>query len=254
MRRMLLMSAAVLALAACDKNDDPDPKVTMQTVTFEEAELDANGLLTGKALATETDGGFNEYDGMFYTSGFASFSCYYSDQWGSDYCAGFTVSDNTDMVTAGYGNQYSVYAKGGVDASKKFAVAYYDSYNAENGNEGAVPTVTFPRKVNPVGVWVNNSTYAYLWWLQGDSGSGSGPEKVDAVLTIEGYADGSLARSVSVKLVDAEKGLVLDEWTYQDLSSLGWVDKLVFRYSCENVMAPAYFCIDNLVYVDSLTY
>ena len=27
-----------------------------------------------------------------------------------------------------------------------------------------------------------------------------------------------------------------------------------FDYSCENVMAPAYFCIDNLVYVDSLTY
>ena len=251
---MLLMSAAVLALAACDKNDDPDPKVTMQTVTFEEAELDANGRLTGKGLATETESGANEYNGIFYTSGLTSFSCYYTDGWGIDYCAGFTVSDNTDMVTAGYGNQYSVYAKGGVDASKKFAVAYYDSYNAENGNEGAVPTVTFPRKVNPVGVWVNNSTYAYLWWLQGDSGSGSGPEKVDAVLTIEGYADGSLARSVSVKLVDAEKGLVLDEWTYQDLSSLGWVDKLVFRYSCENVMAPAYFCIDNLVYVDSLTY
>ena len=254
MRRMLLMSAAVLALAACDKNDDPDPKVTMQTVTFEEAELDANGRLTGKGLATETESGANEYNGIFYTSGLTSFSCYYTDGWGIDYCAGFTVSDNTDMVTPGNGNQYSVYAKGGVDGSKKFAVAYYDSWNAENGNDGALPTVTFSQKVNPVGVWVNNNTYAYLWWLQGDSGSGSGPEKVDAVLTIEGYADGSLARSVSVKLVDAEKGLVLDEWTYQDLSSLGWVDKLVFRYSCENVMAPAYFCIDNLVYVDSLTY
>ena len=212
----------------------------MQTVTFEEAELDANGLLTGKALATETDGGFNEYDGMFYTSGLASFSCYYSDQWGSDYCAGFTVSDNTDMVTAGYGNQYSVYAKGGVDASKKFAVAYYDSYNAENGNEGAVPTVTFPRKVNPVGVWVNNSTYAYLWWLQGDSGSGSGPEKVDAVLTIEGYADGSLARSVSVKLVDAEILFALEDgFRCLDFFRLG--DEVVIsqkasynHYQCDN--------------------
>lgn len=254
MRRMLLMAAAVTALVACDKNDDPDPKITMQTVTFEEAELDANGLLTGKALATETESGANEYNGIFYTSGLTSFSCYYTDGWGIDYCAGFTISDNTDMVTPGNGNQYSVYAKGGVDGSKKFAVAYYDSWNAENGNDGALPTVIFSQKVNPVGVWVNNSTYAYLWWLQGDSTTGGAPKKVDALLTIEGYADGLLVRSVSVKLVDAEKGLVLDDWTYQDLSSLGWVDKLAFRYSCDNVMAPCYFCIDNLVYVDTLTF
>lgn len=97
---------------------------------------------------TGDTGTYKEYSGTFYTSGTASFQCYYSDQWGSPYTAGFTVSNNTNMETPGFGNQYSVYAKGGAKDSKKFAVGYYDSYNASQGKAGAVPAVTFSKKVN----------------------------------------------------------------------------------------------------------
>ena len=195
MKRTLLMAAAVLALAACSDDDGPDgPQLVTETVTFEDATLNTSGILTGEKLAEEVTGDtgtYKEYSGTFYTSGTASFQCYYSDQWGSPYTAGFTVSNNTNMETPGFGNQYSVYAKGGAKDSKKFAVGYYDSYNASQGKAGAVPTVTFSKKVNPLNIWISNSTYAFRWWTLGEgdmAGTIAPPEKVDAILSMRGYA------------------------------------------------------------------
>lgn len=107
MKRTLLMAAAVLALAACSDDDGPDgPQLVTETVTFEDATLNTSGILTGEKLAEEVTGDtgtYKEYSGTFYTSGTASFQCYYSDQWGSSYTAGFTVSNNTNMETPGFG-------------------------------------------------------------------------------------------------------------------------------------------------------
>lgn len=89
MKRMLLMAAAVLALAACSDDDGPDdPQLVTETVTFEDATLNTSGILTSEKLAEEVTGNtgtYKEYSGTFYTSGTASFQCYYSDQWGSAY-------------------------------------------------------------------------------------------------------------------------------------------------------------------------
>jgi len=255
--RMLLLAAAVAGFAACSDDDGPDdPQVVTETATFEDAALDTAGILTGANLAAQSGAGnFKEYDGILYTAGAASFLCYYSDQWGS-YSAGFTVSNNTNMQTAGPANQYSVYAKSGANGSKKFAVGYYDAWNASQGKAGAVPTVTFSKKVNPLSVWVNNNTYAYRWWVFGEGGYGTTgiPAKADAVLSMKGYADGALKKEVTFKLVDAEKGLVVDSWKNVDLTPLGWVDRIEFHYACENANAPAYFCIDDLAVATELNY
>ena len=216
MKRTLLMAAAVLALAACSDDDGPDgPQLVTETVTFEDATLNTSGILTGEKLAEEVTG------------------------------------------DTGLGNQYSVYAKGGAKDSKKFAVGYYDSYNASQGKAGAVPTVTFSKKVNPLNIWISNSTYAFRWWTLGEGDMGgtiAPPEKVDAILSMRGYADGTLKKEVAFKLVDEEKGLVVDEWTNVDLTPLGWVDKIEFHFVCENVNAPAYFCIDDLTVATELNY
>ncbi len=68
------------------------------------------------------------------------------------------------------------------------------------------------------------------------------------------YADGTLKKEVAFKLVDEEKGLVVDEWTNVDLTPLGWVDKIEFHFVCENVNAPAYFCIDDLTVATEFNY
>ena len=51
-------------------------------------------------------------------------------------------------------------------------------------------------------------------------------------LPMRGYADGTLKKEVAFKLVDEEKGLVVDEWTNVDLTPLGWVDKIEFHFVC----------------------
>lgn len=38
------------------------------------------------------------------------------------------------------------------------------------------------------------------------------------------------------------------------LTPLGWVDKIEFHFVCENVNAPAYFCIDDLTVATELNY
>ena len=260
MKRMLLMAAAVLTLAACSDDDGPDgPQMVTETVTFEDAALNTSGILTGKSLASDVDGTtgtYKMYDGVFYTAGESSFLCYYSNQWGSDYSAGFTVSNNTNKQTPGHANQYSVYAKGGAKDSKKFDVGYYDAFTAAAGQAGAIPTVTFSKKVNPLNIWINNNTYAFLWWTTGQGGYGTTgiPKKVDAVPSMKGYADGALKNEVTFKLVNGQTELVVDAWTNVDLTPLGWVDKIEFHFSCENENAPAYFCIDDLTVVTALNY
>lgn len=254
--RVLLSAAAVLAFAGCSDDDPEGPQIVTCTVTFEDASLDAGGILTGKGQAVDVtaDGGsYKAFNGTVYTSCGADFGCYYSNEWGSDYCAGFTVSNNTDMQTAGFTNQYSVYAAGGANGSSKFALAYYDSWSASAGNDGAIPTVTFGEKVNPTSVWVNNNTYAYLWWTTGKPDSSAAPAMTDATLTAKGYADGSLVREVTFKLVDAAAKTVVGQWTSFDLTALGWVDKIEFHYACDDYMAPAYFCLDDLSFVTEVT-
>lgn len=207
----------MLALAACSDDDRPRrPSAGDRNGDFRRCDAEYQRNPDGRKACGRGDRRYRNLQGVlgtFYTSGTASFQCYYSDQWGSSYTAGFTVSNNTNMETPGFGNQYSVYAKGGAKDSKKFAVGYYDSYNASQGKAGAVPTVTFSKKVNPLNIWISNSTYAFRWWTLGEgdmAGTIAPPEKVDAILSMRGYADGTLKKEVAFKLVDEEKGLVVD--------------------------------------------
>ncbi len=123
---------------------------------------------------------------MFYTSGTASFQCYYYSDQGFSLHAGFTVSNNTNMETPGFGNQYSVYAKGGaVSDSKKFAVGYYGFVQCFAGKGGRAPgTVTFLEEGQPAEHLISNSTYAFRWWTLGEGArrrERSHLEKVDAI-------------------------------------------------------------------------
>jgi hypothetical protein len=242
--RATLVATAALTFVGCSDDDNNDELDVTLTCTFEQASLDAStNILIGRDLATN-----GIYNGTLYTEGVASVDCYYTNGWGSDYAAGFTISGNFDRETAGYTNQYSVYATSGYNGSSRFALAYYDSYSASTGNAGAIPTVNFAQTVTPQNVWVNNNTYAYLWWTTGAPDYAEAPAVEDVTLTAKGYLAGELVGETSMLLVDATSKTYVGEWTKFDLSSLGSVDKIEFHYSCSNYLAPAYFCIDNLSY------
>lgn len=189
-----------------------------------------------------------------FTSGAATFAHYYSNAYGS--WSGWTYSNETDTVTTGYENQFSVYNTGGASQSSNFALAYVSSYEPE-------PTqITFAAPVQVGSVALTNSTYAALSMAQGDAfakkfGGATGNDADYLYVSIIGKAfDGSTTGHVDVYLADFRFGdnsqdYILSQWLTVDLSSLGAVSALQFEMYSSDVGAhgintPTYFALDNL--------
>ncbi|MCA9152505.1 MAG: DUF4465 domain-containing protein, partial [Planctomycetales bacterium] len=88
--------------------------------------------------------------------------------WMFDCCpGGWTVSNRRDQLTPGYTNSYSAFAAqtaGGGYQSDNFAVA-------DNFSRGDA-TITFDAPTPVLGMYVTNTTYAYLAIVNGDDGGG----------------------------------------------------------------------------------
>ena len=78
MKKLLLIAFAALAFAACSDDDKTPTPPHVETITFSDAELGADGYLWGKKLATDEDGSL-VFEGVIYKEGKASFLSYFSD-------------------------------------------------------------------------------------------------------------------------------------------------------------------------------
>ncbi|HJW29560.1 MAG TPA: DUF4465 domain-containing protein, partial [Saprospiraceae bacterium] len=113
-----------------------------------------------------------------------------------------------------------------------------------------------------IGMYVNNSTYAYYSMRDGDAfakkfGGETGKDPDFFLLTIKKYSGGVLADdSINVYLADyrspdPNKDYIISTWRYVDLSNLGEVDSLYLRLTSSDVgvfgmNTPAYFCVDQV--------
>jgi hypothetical protein len=213
--------------------------------------VDLENLSTGSSLFWNGSDG----TGKFQSSG-VTFDNNFNSGYGS--WDGFVYSQKMDITTAGYGNQYSVYD--GANGSNKFAI-YYPPFGTDafcsfsNGLEYTINSVR-----------VCNSTYAALTMKNGDPnyfakkfGGTSGNDKDWFKITAIGFnAAGDSVKSVDFYLADYRsddnsKDYIINKWTTFDLSSLGKINKLTFRFtSTDNgdwgMNTPAYVSIDNLKY------
>lgn len=229
-------------------NNIPAEKQTL-TIDFEGADLGADGYVWGKSKATEQDDTdysgnpikSNIFYGAIYTEKDAEVYTYYSD-YGHTYdsWSAFVISNHTDMQTAGFANDKSVYAESGADGSAQFAVGYYNAWAADGQG---IPVIEFAEAVEMESVAIANSTYVYLYFTN-DVESAEKPE-FKAVVT--GYDNGVKTGDAELTLV---AGTTLEEgWKTVDLTPLGKVTRVEFSVVCEDVMAPTYLCVDNLTYV-----
>ena len=62
MKKLLLIAFAALAFAACSDDDKTPTPPHVETITFSDAELGADGYLWGKTLASDEDGSL-EFEG-----------------------------------------------------------------------------------------------------------------------------------------------------------------------------------------------
>jgi len=210
---------------------------------FENFELAPNSFLDG----SDNSGGFN--------SGNIFLPNDYNAEWGS--WTGWAISNATDTLTPGFSNQYSSISGGGANNSSNYAVTFVSGESRLNVVEGDQPFEALYE-----GLYINNSTYAYLSMLEGDDfakkfGGATGDDPDFFLLTIKRYKAGELrADSVNFFLADYRfednsQDYIIKDWTFVDLSSLGGVDSLSFTLSSSDngqfgMNTPAYFCVDDI--------
>lgn len=220
-----------------------------QTISdFESFTIDDPGYLNGSDLS----GGFTEGN-IFLPNNFDEVY----ESW-----LGWAITNHTDTTTPGFGNQYSAITGGGNDGSQNYATSFSFGPNAIRfENEAAGQRAG--------GIYITNSTYAYLSMRDGDSfakkfGGASGDDPDFFLLTIKGVVNGEeTIDSIDFYLADYRfqdntQDYLVDEWTYIDLYGLGEVDGLSFTLSSSDngqfgMNTPAFFCIDELKTTDGST-
>lgn len=271
----LFLAAAALSLAACSDdeggnggngggNNGGGKPFDGEVISFEASEhlMDVNtgddiqlgdvtmslygigeytyrNVFCAKPYAVGTD-----YDGPLFGTADQSiwFSAYYASAW--DAWGGISVAQSPDRTEAEYTlkQQFSVWAEGGANGTKRYAVFYdsnspsddYPEYQSESG----WPLIDFtegPRTVDHL--YIANSTAVYCYFKGADTDLFQ--------VQITGYRDEAETGSVTETLVAGRTKL--DGWRKVSLRSLGAVDRLKFKVVGIDVTSdPTFFCIDEI--------
>jgi hypothetical protein len=199
------------------------------------------------------------YNGADGAGGFMSRGAFFDNSYNTQFgtWSGWSYSNQTDVTTPGFMNQYSAYnlPNGGGDGTQNYGVAY----NAQLGDA----YVRLPDGTAPVSMRVTNTTYAALSMRDGDMfakkfGGPNGTDPDFFVLTVHGLdANGNVTGSVGFYLADyrfqdPNLNYIVSSWTTIDLTSLGNATSLAFELASSDVGAfgmntPAYFALDTLV-------
>ncbi len=188
-----------------------------------------------------------------------TFTNYYDTAWMS--WNGFAISNVTDTVTAGWGNQYAAYTGSGYAGSENFAVHYPQGTIGVSGGG----TIT--------GFWITNTSYAAIAMRDGDAFSkqfgsplnasgvpdGTNGEDYFRVWIIGEDLTGTNKDSVEFYLADYRfannaQDYIVDTWEHIDLSTFTFDVSIVsFRFESSDVgqwgiNTPTYFALDNIEY------
>ncbi len=274
----------LFCVTSCDDDDNlPDPDDTEQGEgdgdeneedenEEDENEGDGNGdkdvlVISFENMLTEDESEFIATDGVlvdennpysYYITtftdpqGILTFDHYYQD-WG--FGGGFTYVNQADTQTPGYNNLSAITAKG--TEGKVYLTANTSSYTP------AVLTNNHTDKYEFKGVWVTNTTYAYLAIKEGKDGSDPSIAKQFTngdwfLLTAIGYtADGEEIGSEEIYLADYRNGKteIISEWTWLEFPEINSADYIQFELSSSDVgewgmNTPAYFCIDGITLIE----
>jgi hypothetical protein len=199
-----------------------------------------------------------------WTNGDAYFVHYADDySW-----SGFTYSNVNDTTTPGYLNQFAAITGTDVSGTGNYGVSYipldwmggtYDPI-PQFVALGAVTGEDYNTTIS--GLYITNTTYAYLSMLNGDSfakkfGGESGDDPDYFKVIIKGV-DEEAAYTGTVEFYladfrfeDNNQDYIVDAWTWVDLTSLGNVVGLEFSIDSSDAGAygintPAYFAFDNI--------
>ncbi len=194
----------------------------------------------------------------FFSDSSIVFTNVYDNLYGSWY--GFALSRVNDPTTPGWMNQFAVWGNGhDYDGDGCYGVACVADLDPEANQ------IAFPFDVAVEGFYINNTAYAALAMLNGESpakkfGGASGNDKDWFKLEITGRnGNGKSLGTTSFYLSDYRfddnsENYIISDWTWVDLSSFApGVRTLHFTLSSSDngalgMNTPPYFAFDNLTY------
>ncbi|MFT6984047.1 MAG: hypothetical protein ACJAUD_002827 [Crocinitomicaceae bacterium] len=227
-----------------------------QTIDFESFGLAPNSFDNGSGGT----GGYFEFLG-----GSVVLTNFYDTAWGG-YWTDFSISNMNDVVTPGFGNQYSAYPGSGVNNSATFAALYIDGNIAVGGN------------LRIDSFFITNTTYAALSMLNGDAGGygkqfgssvsgdihgnipdGSNGEDFYRVWVygedeFGTKMDSSVVYLADYRFADNTQDYIVDNWMMVDLSAYSTTSAIAsvsFKIESSDttggfINTPVYFAVDNI--------
>jgi hypothetical protein len=185
------------------------------------------------------------WNGSAGTGGFTSGSAVFNNNYDSIYHSwdGWAYSNKSDTTTPGYANQYSAIT-GSAQSGSNYGVAYV-GWNAP-------PSITLNSACIVDGIYVTNTTYAYLAMKDGQGPANKFSDQDWFKLSITGKDEsGTSTGTINFFLADA--GHIVNTWEYVDLRTLGAIKSLEFSLSSSDndpvfgMNTPAYFAMDTVV-------
>lgn len=211
------------------------------------------------------------YNGADQAGGFESRGAQFSNSFDTQFGSwnGFAYSQVSDSTTPGFGNQYAAITGAGFGGNGIYGLGF------DPGSFGSRPQIAFPQTGVVQGMYVTNTTWAYLSIRDGNDGFGAvrqfGDDPNQPGGGNQGFADwfklivtglddtGQTTGTVEFfladyRFADSADDYVLDDWTWMDLSALGEVRTLRFAMDSSDVGSfgintPTFFAMDNLTFV-----
>lgn len=226
-----------------------------QTIDFESFGLAPNSF----------DNGSGGVGGEFeFLGGDVILTNFYDTAWGG-YWSEFSISNMNDVVTPGFGNQYSAYPGSGADNSETFAMLY---------SNGFISATTSYISIDSF--YIANATYSALSMLSGDAGGygkefgtsvsgdihgnipdGSNGEDFYRVWVygadeFGNIFDSSLVYLADYRFADNTQDYISDDWLKVDLTTFSApVSTVTFKIESSDttggfINTPTYFAVDNV--------
>lgn len=228
-----------IVLSACTPKES-----TPQTYTidFEQVTLDSDGRSYGTYTNTKDDTGvYDIYSASLLGARFDTWI--QQEPW--FVWLGWAFSNNIQTeYQSDYSHQYAT--TNGAYSGEKYAV-YFHSVSV---GDAYTPEIKFSSTVEPQSLMLNNSTTT-VCYVKGEDSFSQWSNEDKTTLTITGYRGANKTNSIDITL--AEGSNYISDWTKIDLTVLSTIDRIVFSISSTDtgdwgMNAPAYICIDDIVY------
>ena len=235
----MVMAATIILACSCSEEN------TELTIRFN-GQLDTPETEYVGPKTNPPDGAYYYESTFTDPSGTTTFT-HYVPTAGNYFGGGFTYTNKTDVLTNSYTNPSAITGRG--QAGDTYLIC-----NADGTYRHAV--ITFVNAATVKGAYFTNSAYAYLTMRNGGVGArpfGTG-DWFKVIVT--GKMGNAATGTVDVYL--AKDGNIYNQWTWHDLSALGWVDALEFSFDSTDktsynggltyyLNTPTYFCMDGMV-------